>query len=56
MKMRNYGLLEEQVLDVFNHGTIEKQGGCNKAIKKYSIYEVKVYYIVDSKKYKILLV
>lgn len=55
-KMKSYGLSETQVLDAFNHGRVEKRGGGNNAIKQYSTYEVGVYYVVDSNKYKIISV
>ena len=56
MKMRNYGLSEERVCRI--HLTMEllKNKVGNKDIKKYSTYEVGGYYIVDSKKYKMLSV
>lgn len=55
-KMRSWGLSESQALDAFNHGTVEKRGGGYNAIKRYSSYEVGVYYILDFGKYKILSV
>lgn len=55
-KMRSYGISETQVLDVFNHGTVEKRGGESNAIKKYSNYEVGVYYAFNSGKYIIISV
>jgi len=55
-KMKSFGLSEIQVLDAFNHGTMEKRGGGYNAIKKYSTYEVGVYYVISENKYKIISV
>lgn len=55
-KMKIFGLSESQVLDAFNKGIVEKKGGGYNAIKKYSTYEVGVYYTVKSNIYKIVSV
>ena len=55
-KMREFGLSEAQVIDVFSNGTVEKwsNGEGWNAVKKYQGYEVGVAYFVDERKmYKI---
>jgi len=56
-KMKTNKVSEHQALDAFNSGKGEKYGFGMNVIKKYSGYEIGVFYIVDSsKKYKILSV
>jgi len=56
-KMKTHGVSEHQALDAFNSGKVEKYGLGMNVIKKYSGYEIGVFYVVDTfKKYKILSV
>lgn len=49
-KMKDLGLLESQVSDTFNSGTVEKWStgeGCN-SVKKYTDYEIGVAWVRDA--------
>lgn len=43
-KMANFGLSEAQVLEVFNKGEVEKWKGLSVSVKKYSGYELRVFW------------
>jgi len=44
-RMRDLGLSESQVLDVFNTGTYEtSENGTKMAVKKFSGYEIGLFY------------
>lgn len=55
-KMINLGLSESVIADVFNNG--EEIKGKNGMVKKYSSYEVGLFYVVDdiTEEYKITAV
>ena len=42
--MASYGLSETQVLEVFNKGELEKWKGLSVSVKKYSGYELRVFW------------
>lgn len=46
-KMASLGLSESQVTDVFNKGDVEKWKDYNVSIKKYSGYELRVFWKRD---------
>lgn len=50
-KMKDWGLSESVILDVFNSGTVEgwSTGGGYNSIKKYNGYEIGVAWIQDEK-------
>ncbi|MFV1917541.1 MAG: hypothetical protein ACC618_03635 [Patescibacteria group bacterium] len=43
-KMANFGLSESQVIDAFNKGEVEKWKGLLVSVKKYSGYELRVFW------------
>lgn len=50
-KMKDFGLSESQVLDVFNTGSLERwtTGSGHNSIKKYNGYEIGVAWLQDEK-------
>ena len=48
-KMSQWNLSENQVLDVFNTGSVEKWEMGSKSIKKYNSYEIGITWIQDNR-------
>ena len=42
--MKQHGLSESQVLDAYNTGAIDKWRNFNVSVKKYSGYEIRVFW------------
>ncbi|MBY9002312.1 MAG: hypothetical protein KGD64_15435 [Candidatus Heimdallarchaeota archaeon] len=56
-KMKVHGISETQALDAFNKGTVEKWKSGHVSVKKFSGYEIGVYWVKDPEgKYKIISV
>ncbi len=54
-KMKQYRLVESQVLDAFNSGTVEQARFGKMSVKKYHNYEIGVLWIQDERGiYKII--